>query len=350
MRDYIIDNLRKMVSIYSVSGEDMDEIITFTRGLLREIGLETRVIKGDEHSPVLMASYKEKGVCFSGHLDTVPLDDGWTKEQGEIADGKIYGRGALDMKGPCVSMIAAAKKMVEEDIPFSLLFTTDEEVSMAGAEAVSHEREVTDAPAVVVCEPTALLVVTKEKGVYQFEVSTQGKNAHASMPEQGDNAIMKILPILMKIGSKGNIPAGDKLSCGVNVIEGGSATNVIPKLCRAEIDVRFPPEYDEGYLKEYLFEDVNDDFKLKTIQYLDPVSIDEENKCVRTLLDIAETDTWAVPYGTEMVMFSKTNENTFIFGPGAVDSAHKPDEYIELKQLVDIVDIYVEYAKAMYGQ
>ncbi len=350
MRDYIVDNLRRMVSIHSVSGEDMDEIIEFTSGLLKDIGLETRVVKGDDHAPVIMASHKEKGVCFSGHLDTVPIDDGWTKEHGEIVNGNIYGRGALDMKGPCVSMIAAAKKMVEEDIPFSLIFTTDEEVSMAGAEEVSSEREVTDAPAVVICEPTALLVVTKEKGVYQFEISTEGKNAHASMPEQGDNAVTKMLPILMKIGSKGNIPAGDKLSCCVNVVEGGSATNVIPKLCRAEIDVRFPPKYDEASLMEYLFNDVSEDFKLKTIQYLDPVSIDEKKRCVQTMLDIADTDTWSVPYGTEMVMFSKTNENTFIFGPGAVDSAHKPDEYIELKQLVDIVDIYVEYARAMHGQ
>ncbi len=350
MKDFIVDTLKKMIGIDSVSNGDMDEIISFTKGLLDEIGIETRVIDGDDHDPVLIGRYGEGGVCFSGHLDTVPLDDGWSFEQGEIKDGKIYGRGALDMKGPCVSAIAAARKMVEEDIPFSLIFSTDEEVSMAGAEAVNEVDEVTDAPAVVICEPTNMLVVTREKGVYQFEISTAGKNAHASMPEQGENALMKLLPILMELDGKNNILAGEKISCCVNVIKGGSATNVIPKACKAEVDVRFPPKYDKESLMDHLFGDLEGEYELKTIQYLDPVEIDENKRCVQKMIELAGTDTWSVPYGTEMVMFSRTNENTFIFGPGEVHPAHKPDEYIDLDQLFEVVDVYVEYAKVMQDQ
>lgn len=348
MREYIVENLKEMVNIDSVSEGQMDEIIDFTTDLLEEIGLEYEVIEGEGFDPVIVASHGEEGVCFSGHLDTVPVGDGWEHDQGEIVDDKIYGRGTLDMKGPCVSMIASAKKMIKNDIPFSLIFTTDEEVNMFGAEEVADRSEIVEAPAVVVCEPTARQVVTQEKGVYQFELTTEGENAHASMPQKGDNAIVKMLPILKSLSLKNNIPPGDdEISCCVDVVEGGEATNVIPHKCRAEVDVRFPPHFDKEVLKTYLFDPIDEDFELNQIQYLEPVEVDEDNSAVQKLIEVADAPTWSVPYGTEMVRFYQTNENTMIFGPGKVDVAHQPDEYIDINELVKVVDIYVNYAEAM---
>ncbi|MFW6038757.1 MAG: M20 family metallopeptidase [Candidatus Saliniplasma sp.] len=348
MKEFIVENLRKMIDIDSESKGDMVEIIEFTTSLLDDIGLKCRVLKGDEFNLVIIASHGKGGICFSGHLDTVPLGDGWKHEQGEIEDGKIYGRGSLDMKGPCVAVIAAAKKLIEKDVPFSLIFTTDEEVSMNGALEAASEPEITEAPAVVVAEPTAKLVVTQEKGVYQFEIVTKGKNAHASMPEKGDNAIMKMVPIIKNLASKGKSPATkDEMTCSVNVIKAGSATNVIPKRCKAEVDVRFPPSFSRAELEDHLFGDITEEYELNVIQYLDAVKTDEDMDCVKKMLQIADTELWSVPYGTEMVRFNEYNKNTFIFGPGEVSSAHQPDEFIDLSHLYEIVDIYVEYAEAM---
>lgn len=348
MRKFIEENLRNMVQIDSESEGDMDEIIEYTSQLLDEINVSCEVIRGEDFKPVIIASHGEKGVCFSGHLDTVPVGDGWEHEQGEIVDDKMYGRGTLDMKGPCVSAIAAAQKLVEKDIPFSIIFTTDEEVTMNGAQNVADKPEVTEAPAVVVCEPTEMQVVNQEKGVYQFEITTEGKNAHASMPEKGDNAIVNMLPILKNLSRKNNSPAGDdKLSCCVDVVEGGEATNVIPKSCRAEVDVRFPDHYNKEILEKYLFEPIDEDFEHEEIQYLDSVKLNKSKESVRKLLDIAENGTWAVPYGTEMVRFYKENEDTLVFGPGKVDVAHQPDEYINLPELVEAAEIYTEYAEVM---
>ena len=348
MDEFIVENLRKMIDIDSESKGDMDEIIEFTTSLLDDIGLENRVLKGKNFNPVIIASHGKGGVCFSGHLDTVPTGDGWKHEQGEIEDGKIYGRGSLDMKGPCVTVIAAAKKLIEDDVPFSLIFSTDEEISMNGALEAASEPEITEAPAVVVAEPTAKLVVTQEKGVYQFELLTKGVNAHASMPEKGENAIMKMVPIIKDLDSKGKVPASkDDMTCSVNVIEAGDATNVIPKRCRVEVDVRFPPSFSRPELEQHLFGDIDEDYDLDVIQYLDAVKVDENMDCVKKMLDIADTDLWSVPYGTEMVRFNEYNKNTFIFGPGEVSSAHQPDEYIDLEHLFEIVDIYVQYAKIM---
>ncbi len=350
MEEFINKNLKKIVLIESESKGDMDEIIEFTVDLLDEIGVGSRVVEGEEFNPVIIASHGDGGVCFSGHLDTVPIGEGWEHDQTEVVGDKMYGRGTLDMKGPCISAIAAAKKMVEKDIPFSLVFTTDEEITMAGAEKVAGEEEVVNAPAVVVCEPTGGLVVTQEKGVYQFEITTKGKNAHASMPQKGENAIVKMLPILNKLNLKNNIPpADDELSCCIDVIEGGDTTNVIPNKCRAEVDVRFPPMFDKELLQKYLFDPIDADFVIDEIQYLDPVKVDENIDCIQKMLELADTDTWAVPYGTEMVMFSNTNPKTFIFGPGQVDMAHKPDEWISLSALYEFVDYYVEYAEVMVG-
>ena len=348
MREFIEKNLREIVNIKSESEGDMEEIIDFTTSLLDDIGLEYEVIDVEDISPVILASYGEGGVCFSGHLDTVPIGEGWEHEQGEVVEDKMYGRGTLDMKGPCVSMIATAKRLIEKEVPFSLIFTTDEEVSMDGAEHVAERKEVTEAPAVVVCEPTEMRVVNQEKGVYQFEITTKGKNAHASMPEKGENAIVKILPILQSLSRKNNIPAEkDELTCCVDVIEGGKATNVIPESCRAEVDVRFPDHFNKEILKKYLFDPIDEEFDLREIQFLDSVKVDIEKEPVQKLIEVAEAETWSVPYGTEMVRFYQTNENTMIFGPGKVDSAHQPDEYIDLPRLVEVVDIYTEYAEAM---
>ena len=345
----ITEILRKMVITPSVSETSMDEIVALTVSILDEMGIENRVVTGKEHSPVIIATYGKAGVCFSGHLDTVPLGEGWTRKQGEVVGDKMYGRGTLDMKGPCVSMLATAERLLQEEIPFSLIFTTDEEVSMNGALAVAHESEVVDAPAVVICEPTGMLVVNEEKGVYQFKIITKGVNAHASMPEKGDNAVVKILPILEKLNSKGNVPAGShEISCCVNVIRGGQATNVIPAECVAEVDVRFPGRFlSMDSIRSFIFEDVQEEHDYQLIQYLDSVSVNPDAQCIKTMLDVADSTLWAVPYGTEMVRFAKTNPNTFIFGPGRVDVAHKPDEWIELSELEKVVDIYVEYAKRM---
>ncbi len=348
MKDFIVEKLSEMVKIESPSKGDVSGIIEYVSSLLDDIGLETRVVEGTVCNPVLIASHGEGGVCFSGHLDTVPIGDGWEHEQAEIVEDKMYGRGTLDMKGPCVSVIAAAKKLVEKDIPFSIVFTTDEEITMAGAEKVAEEPEIVNALAVVVCEPTEGLVVTQEKGVFQFEIKTTGKNAHASMPEKGENAIVKMLPILNKLNLKNNIPADkDDLTCCVDVIKGGDATNVIPNSCKAEVDVRFPEIFNKELLKKYLFDPIDEDYEIREIQYLDPVKLDDNMDCVKKLLEMADTETWAVPYGTEMVMFYQTNPNTFIFGPGQVDMAHKPDEWIEIPALVEFVDYYVEYAELM---
>ncbi|MFP4608727.1 MAG: M20 family metallopeptidase [Candidatus Aenigmatarchaeota archaeon] len=348
MREFIEDNLEKMVNIDSVSEGDMDEIVEFTVELLKDAGLEPEIVEGEEHDPDIVASHGEKGVCFSGHLDTVPLGDGWEYGQGEIVDEKMYGRGALDMKGPCVSIIAAAKELIKKDVPFSVIFTTDEEVTMSGANEVASRKEVNEAPVVVVCEPTEMQVVTQEKGVYQFEIKTEGENAHASMPEKGDNAIVKMLPILTSLSRKNNIPAGkDELTCCVDVIEGGEATNVIPKECRAEVDVRFPDHFNRDILERYLFDPIDQEFEREEIQFLDAVKLDHDSEAVQTLLEIADTTTWAVPYGTEMVRFYKENENTLIFGPGRVDVAHQPNEHIDLPELVKAAEIYIEYAEVM---
>jgi len=348
MREFIEENLKKMVKIDSHSKGNMDEIIEFTSNLLEEIGLEPRIIKGEDFNPVIIASNGEGGVCFSGHLDTVPLGEGWEYEQGEIIDDKLYGRGSLDMKGPCMSAITAAKELKKEDVPFSLVFSTDEEITMAGAEEIINETEITEAPAVVVCEPTDMLVVTEEKGVFQFEIKTKGKNAHASMPEKGENAIVKMLPILQSISNKNNIPANkDQMTCNVDIIEGGNATNVIPDVCRAEVDVRFPPQFNRDILEKYIFDPIDGDYEFKELHWLDAVKLSTDSKCVKKMLDITDTSTWAVPYGTEMVRFFKTNESTLICGPGKVDMAHKPNEFIEIPDLLDAVEIYVQYAKEM---
>lgn len=348
MEEYIKKTLGEMVKTPSVSYEPMDQIVDLTVSMIHDLGIRYRVIPTDDGAPVIIASHGKGGVCFSGHLDTVPLGEGWKHEQGEVVGSRMYGRGTLDMKGPCVAMMAAAGELIDMEVPFSLVFTTDEEVSMNGAAAVVHEPEIKEAEAVVICEPTDMRVVNREKGVYQFRVTTRGKNAHASMPEKGDNAIVKMLPVVKKLNDLNSDKAGpEDISCCVDVICGGVAPNVIPDSCTAEIDVRFPHGFDKESIYQKIPGSIDEDFVYDLIQYLDPVKVDPDSMCIKTMQDISKGELWSVPYGTEMVRFVRTNPNTFIFGPGQVDMAHKPDEWIDLDELVRAADIYIRYAAKM---
>jgi acetylornithine deacetylase/succinyl-diaminopimelate desuccinylase-like protein len=130
---------------------------------------------GEKSRPALLARCgdgAEKGVMFSGHLDTVPVGTGWTKEQGEVERSIMYGRGTSDMKGGCAAILLAAERLSSEGIPFSIIFTTDEETTMKGAEAMAES--VKESRVVIIGEPTDFDVVFREKGVYQFSITTKG--------------------------------------------------------------------------------------------------------------------------------------------------------------------------------
>jgi len=346
--------LTELVLIRSAENDSMQPVTNYVTKVMKELGMHVRNY-GSKDNPAMIGQFMENGVMLSGHLDTVPIGTtGWTKKQGEMIDGVLYGRGTGDMKGGCVAMLLAAEEMVKAKTPFSLCFTTDEETSMAGAAAASIDPAVKNAPAVMVTEATDFDIVIREKGLVQFEICTDGKSAHASMPHLGENAIVKMVDLLQKMKDL-QIPPEDPvehMTLTVDVIRGGTATNVIPAECVVEVDVRYPPEMNTSAVLDEVRKRIGDDgYEIKILHELDPVGTDPSIEAVTTLKEVIGPDTkvLAVPYATEMVMFKSANDKLMICGPGDPTSCHIPDEWIKVEDVAKAARIYADYCAKMAG-
>lgn len=339
-----------LVKARSEPGMSKEPVLGIVLPILEDLGFKISRLENND-CPVIFATHGKPVVLLSGHLDTVNLGKGWTREQGEVVDDRIYGRGALDMKGPCVSMLLAAEKLIQEGIDLALAFTTDEEVGMKGAELLAREYpEISEIQLIIICEPTDMRPATEEKGVLQFRVSAWGKNAHASMPELGSNAISRLVFGLQELldseffGSTSK----DKVTVNIGSISGGSLINVIPESASAEIDVRFSADYTNaemlGIVKKLLRTD--EDFtEIEVLHELPPFRSGLSTEALNRIEAHLGAKAYGVPYGTEMVKFGPLNPRIFILGPGIVEVAHQPDEWIDINQVLRAVEAYVDIAK-----
>ena len=147
-------------------------------------------------------------LLYSAHLDTVPVGadaEAWLHDPfgGEVADGKVWGRGAADMKGGLAAMIAAALALAEAGTSLAgdliLAFTAGEEVDCIGAHAVAQRTDLAPVGAIVLSEPSSNDLFVAEKGALQVELTTYGQTAHGSMPELGRNAVMMMVTLLSEL-------------------------------------------------------------------------------------------------------------------------------------------------------
>ncbi len=346
--------LKELILLRSSKEDDAGPMVDRVTGILDGLGLGQKLYGSEDKSAIFARSGRE-GVVLSGHLDTVPIGNGWSKEQGEVVGGRMFGRGAADMKAGCAAILLAAEELAGTDVPFSVCLTLDEEISMDGAKAVAHAHELGDAPAVVVAEPSDFDIVVREKGLIQFAVRTTGTSAHASMPQLGDNAITKMLSMLRGLEEIQKTPENpvEELTICIDTIHGGTQMNVIPDSCEVEIDSRFPPDMtgDDviGMVKEKLG---GAEYEVEVLHMLEPVETDSSLPAVGTLREIVGggSSIIGVPYATEMVMFKHDNSNLMVCGPGEPTQAHVVDESVEIDQVVRAVGVYAEYCRRMAGQ
>ena len=331
----VVTLLQDLIKIESHT--DGRSIITHVTELLKDLGAEISVY-GLKKKPAILAEFGNGGIIFSGHLDTVVMGE-WDFEQGEIHNGRLYGRGSADMKSGCAAMIAAAEEL-KDDIPVTLALTTDEEITMHGAEEIAKAAPFETAPVVLVGEPTGLKAGIGEKGILWLRADVKGKSSHGSMPWIGENAIWKMVQHLKSV-----TPYTDKegLTANIGMINGGTQINVTPDRCTAELDVRYPPVMR----KEDVISKMEDITGLSLeVEYdLPPVTIDDSRVEVQNLINLA-LGTCTCYYATEAVRFFHKTP-TVILGPGEQEMAHQKNEYVEIWQVEKAVEIYTDYARDM---
>jgi len=342
--EYVRTLLQEFVRIPSVTETDMPTVLAAAARAMEDLGLHPTIHKDVQ---AIEASSGKGGVLLNGHLDTVPVASGWTKDQAVWEDDWLYGRGAADMKAGCVACLAAARRLLDGGKPVSLFFTTDEETTMKASIALASFPIVRDAASVVVTEPTGLQVIASEKGVLWYRGTLRGRSAHGSMPHLGDSAIHRMARVLPHLEPYTH-PADGLRDITVNVgrIQGGVAPNVVPDSCVVDLDCRNPPtlfKADVDALLHRAFAAAGEKVALELYHEVPAAAVPFDAPHVRLLANLAGTEVVAVTYATEMAWYAPHNPRCVVFGPGETARIHIPDERVSLAETVRAAQILAEY-------
>jgi acetylornithine deacetylase/succinyl-diaminopimelate desuccinylase family protein len=284
-------------------------------------------------------------VLLNGHLDTVPVGDAWTRSpfEGEIADGRLYGRGSSDMKGGLVACTVALAKLAAraDGLGGSVVFAAvvDEEVGALGAQhAVSVDGIRADAA--IVAEPTGMQVLASTNGQLNWTVRLHGRAAHSSRPHLGHDALADAWRLREALLATGRPYL-------IGSIVAGTAANVVPAACELRVDLRLAPGETlaaaEAELAALLAEATAaapQPGELEVTLAVPPLDPCPDERVTRTVARAfgAGPDYGHAPYTTDGSWFAAAGIPTVIAGPGDPTVSHTADEYIELDAVVGAVD------------
>ena len=351
-----------------------EEVAKILQDHLEAYGISCTSVGPSKRPNLIFSTHDgEKGsLVMHGHMDTVPTGprENWDFDPfaSEIANGRLYGRGACDMKGP-VSALTETMILYKEakyDQPLLMLATSDEESGCSGAENVAESGLLEGVKYGVCAEPTSLQVLIGEKGMFWSKIIAEGKAAHGSRPEEGVNAIELCMKAIQVLISQDYQHEADELlgipTINLGKISGGTKVNVVPELCEAQIDMRLV----KGQTPEGILETMNtriDEVQLSDsirVEYMmgKPAVITPRNS---KIVEVAkksveqvtgqEVDLKTATYGTDCsVLQPKIGILNVICGPGSIEQAHQPNEYIMINQLFEAVDVYLRIAKDFAGK
>ncbi len=349
--EYVRTLLQEFVRTPSVTDSDMPAILTAAAAAMEDLGLRPTI-----HHDVRAAeaSSGKGGILLNGHLDTVPVASGWTKDQGVWEGDWLYGRGAADMKAGCVACLAAARRLLDRGQAVSLFFTTDEETTMKASIALAAAPVVREAASVVVTEPTGLQVIASEKGVLWYHATIRGRSAHGSMPQLGDSAVHRMARVLPHLEPYAHPKDGLRdITVNVGRIQGGVAPNVVPDACDIDLDCRNPPSLSKADVDAVLhraFAAAGEKVSLELYHEVPAAAVPSDAPHVRLLAGLAGTDVIAVTYATEMAWYAAHNPRCVVFGPGETARIHIPDERVSLAETVRAAVILAEYGERLIAK
>jgi acetylornithine deacetylase len=312
------------------------------------------------------AAGAQRILLFEAHQDTVPIDNMTIAPFGaRIENGRLYGRGACDIKGGMAAMLAAFARVVRDQPrgAGSLLMacTVDEEHTFRGVTKLV-ERGV-QADMAVAAEPTRLQIVRAHKGVVRWQVATSGRSCHSSSPEQGVNAIYRMGRLLAgieqyaeRLRASRTDPLLGPPTLSVGRIEGGTSVNTVPDRCFIEVDRRLIPGEDAAaapaQLAAFLKEQAGIDFPFECSPprmgnpALRPDGSEElVSRLGRAIDDVKGSHrVTVVPYGTDAATIAAAGVPAVVFGPGDIAQAHTCDEWVSLEEVAEAGEILYRLA------
>lgn len=363
----VLEMIERLVAFPTVSRDSNLGLIEWTRDYLDGLGVHSRLTY--DHSGkkanlfATLGAGRKPGLILSGHTDVVPVDgQAWDSDpfKATIRDGLLYGRGTADMKGFIGTALALAPAFLAADMdaPIHFALSYDEEVGCIGVRGLIEDlAEIGLKPAgCIVGEPTMMQPIVAHKGTHRFRCCITGREAHSSYTTLGVNSIEYAARIIVYIRQMADRMAQlETRDYGFTVpyttlqtgsIRGGLASNIVPKECEFQFEARTMP----GVTAEKLYDEIRGFAAtlLPEMQRVEPnAAIDFEWLASAPGLSMQESDAivqlaaalarnkpnGAVSYGTEAGLFQQAGIPTVVCGPGSIEEAHRPNEYVALQQL-----------------
>ncbi|HEY4720322.1 MAG TPA: ArgE/DapE family deacylase [Anaerolineae bacterium] len=375
-REYLTETLANLIRINSINptlvpgGTGEAEIAAYVADTLRGLNMDVALHEVEPRRVNVVGRLKGgsgggKTLMLNGHMDTVGIDNMPAPFSANIVDGKMYGRGAYDMKGGLAACIAAAKAIVDAGVSLSgelqIATVCDEEYASLGtADVVKRYRP----DAAIVTEPTELVISLAHKGFIWLEVETIGKAAHGSRPQLGIDANMRMGRFLGKLDqleqelrARQGHPLIGPPTLHASLIQGGTGLSVISESCKLQIERRTIPGETEAQVVAEIqalidrLSASDPTFKatVKSFFVRDPFEVSEDAAIVKAL-DRAATNVLhkqlpqaGVSFWTDAALYASAGIETVLFGPiGA--GAHAREEWIDLQSVEDAALVLAQTA------
>jgi len=362
------DILADLIAFPSVSCDSNRALIDYAGGLLGDAGADVEVIAAPCGTKAnLFATFgpmQDGGIVLSGHSDVVPVtDQDWTSDPFTLRkhEGRLYGRGACDMKGFIAAVLAMAPAFGAGALsrPLHISLTYDEETGCIGARhlvEVLTARGLTPGVAII-GEPTEMRIIEGHKGCYEYTTRFHGLPGHGSAPDRGVNAVEYAARyvgrmLALKDALRTRAPVNGRFdppwtTLNVGALHGGVAHNVIAPTAQVDWEMRPVQEGDAEFVKDDLRAYVDqtllpamravypdaaiDTETIGEVAGLIPTDDNEARRIVADLTGANGAD--LVAFGTEAGLFQALGTDVVVCGPGSIEQAHKADEYVSLDQM-----------------
>jgi acetylornithine deacetylase len=363
-----IDMLDHLIAFDTVSSKSNLELIAFVEAYLAEFGIASRrTASPDGEKANLFATIGPDdpgGIVLSGHTDVVPVEgQPWTSDPFVMTrrDSRLYGRGTSDMKAFIAVCLALAPEAVRSSLgkPLHFAFSFDEEVGCTGVGHLIEDvtRNLPMPAAVIIGEPSDMKLVNAHKGGYGFRTTVIGKEAHSSQLHRAGHAIYAAIDLVQFVRriaeeKRQTAPPDSPFdppysTLSVGTIDGGTALNIVPRECVFEWEMRALPgddaeevldrfnRYAESEVLPQLRKTAPEADIVTAVEAAVPPLMPEAESPAEALVRLltGANQTHVVSYCTEGGLFQRAGMSTVICGPGSIDQAHKPDEFIEIAQI-----------------
>ena len=362
--------LKQIIAVDTTSVLSNEPLVDLISSLVEGYGVSAYKMSSHQSGKFNLLLTKGKpsinGVTLCGHLDTVPATGDWDSPPYELTERgeNWYARGSCDMKGFVAIALSTIIETAVTDGCLAVLLLCDEEVGSLGAKHLIESRMPVEIPkSVIIGEPTSLNIVRLHKGHISLSLIIEGVSAHTGSPHLGKNALVEGVHVIEKIHAYAKELEEAKTPCSefftellsfpiltVSKMNSGSAINIVPDKCEISMGLRLLPDQDKHAVIDELESVIKEHCTLPwTFAELsdNPTMLTNFDAPINSLLSsiVGQDESQGVSYGSDGGHLSTMGFECLLFGPGDIAIAHKPNEFVPIKEIYQCAEVIKQVVK-----